>query len=390
MIAKNREERFRSVLLLVVLVVVLAPLIRYWFAASGWTDFLAFYNAGRMVAEEQAAFLYEQAVLSRRGAPHFLYAPLYAAFFLPLGLLSFEAARALWGILGMGALALSVVISRRWSLIPLHVGLLVVALFFPTYVALLLGQTSPLTLLLFAAVAALVWRRGGGGVAGVAAGLTLFKPQLILPLLLVWLWRRERRALVGMALAAMFLLLGSLLVSPSATLSFPSAHDEIGDVVMGAVVQRQINPTLYTVAGPAIALAGMAAALAALLYTWRWSLRYYEGLHHLPGQALTGSREPVSSPYHHALLWLAPFVITPYLGTYDLLLLLLPLSFLAPALRYDRLLRLAVALLWLNLTLFLLPAARSLAPWSLLLLFALCAWRANSAAPRPIARHSPA
>ncbi len=49
------------------------------------------------------------------------------------------------------------------------------------------------------------------------------------------------------------------------------------------------------------------------------------------------------SRYLQAMLWLAPVIVAPYLIIYDMLLIILPISFLAPLLRKDRLLQAGVA-----------------------------------------------
>ena len=353
-----RASSFRVLLAFVVATLIVLALIRLWLTANPWTDFLAFYNAGQMVADGESARLYDQARLNERGAPHFLYAPLFAAAFLPLAALPFTAARVLWGLLSVAALLLVASLARRWAALSLPLLLLGIAAFFPLYIALILGQTSPLTLLLLGAVAWLQWQRGaapgGSWQAGFLAGLNLYKPQLLLPLLFLWLRQRAWRALLGVAGAAVLVGGGSLLVSVPATLAFPAARDSLGTVVMGAVVGRQINPTLFTVAGPLVALLVALGATGLLLLLWRRR----------------------STHYHHALLWLCPLLVTPYLGTYDLLLLLLPLSFLAVPLRTDRVLQAAVILLWIPITLMLRPEFRLLVPWAMLLLYATCAWRA--------------
>ncbi len=355
------DPRFVRLLALVVGAAILLVLLRLWATAPRWSDFLAFYNGGQMAAEGKLASLYDQAVLNQRGAPHFLYAPLYTALFLPLSVLPFALARIAWGLLSVASLLWAAWISQRWSRVPLVLVLLALALCFPSYIALIIGQTSPLTLLLFAALALLVWRGEVGVLAGLLAGANLYKPQLLAPLLLLWLLQRQWRALGGVALAALLVGLGSLLLSPAATLAFPAARGTIGDVVMAAVVARGINPTLYTVAGPLVALLASVGSTVALLVAWRRPM----------------------TPYHHALLWLAPLVITPYLGSYDLLLLLLPLSFLAPVLRRDRPVLLAALLLWLLLGAMLWPPARFAIPWAMLLLFALCFWRAMTGEAPP-------
>lgn len=334
------------------------------------SDFLAFYTGGTALLRGVAAQLYDfdlhqawqlEWVGPSKRVSHFVYLPLFATFYLPLAAPPLWVARLLWLLGSLACLALAALMAQPWSGLTRRESALVILAFPGTYGALLVGQNSPLTLLLFASVARLLWRGERLGLAGVIAALALYKPQLLIGLLLWGLWQRRWQSMAGFVTVAFLIGVGSLLVSVPATLSYVS----LGQELFGPVTAHGVNAALYAelrgwfsdpLAGTVgIGLGG--GVMVALLLAWRHP----------------------TTPYHHAMLWLLPFLLSPYLANYDLMLLLLPLAFLAPCLPGDRVMQGIVAVLWLGPLVNLLAGdVALLAAWASLALYGLCFWRATT------------
>lgn len=193
---------------------LLVVLARYLFSIEGVLnasgrvvtgDFLAFYRAARMLAEGAGGCFYD--LHAQRAAQHALagvrlpffqpyaYPPLSAIALQPLSLLPYAAAFRLHGLLMVTALSLAL-----WALRPALPRLsgrrawitLVLLLFFfhPVARTAVGGQNTALTLALVLLLVASVLR-GAPLMAGVWLGLLSYKPQIGLPLLLVFAVRRE-------------------------------------------------------------------------------------------------------------------------------------------------------------------------------------------------------
>jgi hypothetical protein len=179
-------------------------------------DFLAFFGAGKLVLDGDAAGIYDRARLTAvertvvpgpvgaNGYMPFINPPFAAAAFAPLAAHSPEVARAVWAGVSLALLvAAAVVVVRRPSR-DRALGALLVASSFPVYHTLAEGQWS--ILLLAAGLAALAaGRRGRWGLVGLALVPFWLKPQLlVLPLVALALARRWRAlATVGIGGAAL-------------------------------------------------------------------------------------------------------------------------------------------------------------------------------------------
>jgi hypothetical protein len=168
-------------------------------------DFPAFYAAGSIVRSGDGGSLYdparqeiEQVELGLDGYLAFAYPPHVAAAYAPLSLLNFRTAYLFHTILMAAAFVASieilskpVPILRRWRWPILAAGFT----FYPLFTAVGGGQNAPLTLLLLA----VTWRaldEDRGALAGIAAGLLLYRPQYALPLIGLLLLARQRKAVV--------------------------------------------------------------------------------------------------------------------------------------------------------------------------------------------------
>lgn len=335
------------------------------------SDFLAFYTAGYAVAQGTPNALYDD-VLFRQwqyswvgawgNVTEYLYFPPFATFYLPFTALPLVGARVLGFLLGLGALAAAVRISKVWHRLRGWESALALFAFPATYSSLLIGQNTPLTLLLFCAVATWLYRGQRPFLLGVVAGLALYKPHFVLPLLVVLLVTRAWRSLVAFGLTGLTLLAGSFLFAPQATIYYLwLKRNDTGEIIAQSANAAPYVALLRHLDGPyAAALAILIALCVFILLTAAWGRP----------AAFTPTR------YHHALLWSAPTLITPFIATYDLLLLALPLAILVPHLRGDRPLQIVVAFVWLTpLCNLLFGHTVVLSVWATLALFLLCAWR---------------
>ena len=177
------------------------------------TDFVAISSGprlllsdpGHLYAPGAAAALDRSLTATDRFDRPFSFLPPAAIELAPLGLLPYGVAYLLWLGIGLASLAVSAWLlaprSRLWPLVLL--------LFLPAQLALIMGQTSTLTLLAFCALVRLIDRRPT--LAGVLVGLSpaTWKPQLVAPALAIALAAgRQWRALVGAALGPLLLVAG--------------------------------------------------------------------------------------------------------------------------------------------------------------------------------------
>src|SRR5215831_8453559 len=171
-------------------------------------DYIAFHTAGRLVLLGEAAHLYDhtrvsavQESLLQDTVPGFYDAfrnpPFFALVFAPLATLELLPGYALWSLLSLFCLGLSIWLLSH-EVVALRsrpVGAVVVVCgFAPVYFGLIDGQNSTVALLLYVLIYRALARRQERA-AGALAGLGLFKPQLFLILPLVFIATSRRRAL---------------------------------------------------------------------------------------------------------------------------------------------------------------------------------------------------
>ena len=189
------------------------------------TDFVNFYLGARIVRQSGGAQLYRrqtqdeayEALVGYRPNQYFLHPPFEAAALVPLTWLSLEHAFVLWMLINIALLGGSVL----W-LMPCNplvrdkplLALLVCFGFFPTLIALNLGQDSILLLFILCA-AYFLSRRGRELAAGLVLALLAIKFQYLAILVPLLLLSRRVRALAGLVAGAMLLGIVSLLVTGS-------------------------------------------------------------------------------------------------------------------------------------------------------------------------------
>jgi hypothetical protein len=173
-------------------------------------DMIQFHTAGSIVNAGQADRLYDQDFFQEAQRPligdtiawHSLYPPLLALLAAPWARLPYPAAQVVcWAAEAAGFL-LAGWMCYRWIKVPPRwrvTAMLALAAMFPLWVALRLGQLTPLWLLAVLG-GILLHQRGRCMSAGVLISLLALKPQLAAPLVLWLLMRRDWRALGGVAL----------------------------------------------------------------------------------------------------------------------------------------------------------------------------------------------
>ena len=315
------------------------------------TDHSAFHTAAVLLNEGHGEVLFdypELPVFSARqeelvGKPGFLdpyrNPPFYALLYGPTARLSYAASYAVWAVVGLlclvGGLRLvhGPAMGRPllWSLS-----------FFPTFAAVSFGQNTLLSFGVFALVYAAV-ARDRRFLAGVAAGLLLYKPQLLLGLGVWWVLdgRRYWPALSGLAVAGLALAGLSWAVLPTETaewvrrlpdiarydrFEFYNLHNPrgFGDLLTG---NRQIG-TWVGLAGLLLAVGRLwrfrrrhaaddrlvfAAAVFATLWGSPHTMTYEWALAVLPAVVLWDARPDrrVLWTGLFAIAWIALFVSTP-------------------------------------------------------------------------------
>jgi glycosyl transferase family 87 len=188
--------------------------------SRGYADFSNFYAAGKIVQARNGDRLYDLALqtkvqdqfseasaLNNRALPY-MRPPFEAFLFLPLSYLSFPLAYVVWvlfcvALVGATAAYLRPRISGLatipwWLYYPAYFS------FYPIMYGFILGQDSPLMLLLFGLVA-VQWLEGRDFLAGCFLGLALIKFQLVLPLVFILILKRQVRTLAGFSLVAALL-----------------------------------------------------------------------------------------------------------------------------------------------------------------------------------------
>jgi hypothetical protein len=188
--------------------------------SRGYADFSNFYGAGKIVQAGLGDRLYDLALqtkvqdqfseasaVNNRALPY-MRPPFEALLFLPLSYLSFPLAYVIWVLFSVALVGATAAFLRPrisglaaipwWLYYPAYFS------FYPIVYGFILGQDSPLMLLLFGLVA-VQWLRGRDFLAGCFLGLALIKFQLVLPLVLILILKKQGRTLAGFSLAAALL-----------------------------------------------------------------------------------------------------------------------------------------------------------------------------------------
>jgi len=314
-------------------------------------DHAAFHTAAALLADGRGAALFDypdvvefQAKQDElTGKPGFLDAyrnpPFYALLYRPTARLPYLSSYAIWAVIGVLCLVGGLVALRGRAVARPLVWTLS---FYPAFATVSFGQNTFLSFGVFALVYRLL-AADRRFMAGLAAGLLLYKPQLLFGLGLWWLFgiRRYWPALVGAAVTGLGLAGLSWLVVPDETLDWVRKLPEIarysqfefynlhnsrgfgflltGDQAVGQafglaglVVTAGWLWTFHRRFGPDVRLM-MAAAVFATLWGSPHTMTYEWALAAIPAVLLWDARpdlRPTWVPLF-ALAWVAMFVSTP-------------------------------------------------------------------------------
>jgi alpha-1,2-mannosyltransferase len=258
----GEPTRKPNLLFLAVLGAVLIQLAPVWVVRdqikNGRSDFSGFYSAGQIVATGHGRQLYDletqreaQRIFpTQSGRPALLpfnHPPFEALIFVPLSLLPYPAAFALWTACNM-AMWIGVLFLLRPYLPSLQkdfdLALIAISLFMPLLFNITQGQDSILALFLFAfCFVSLI--RNRTWLAGGALACAMFRPQLAIPAMLVLaLAHRQRWKLLTGFLSTCFALglLSVALVGWRALASYPEVL--LHYIPEGGIINPASMPTL--------------------------------------------------------------------------------------------------------------------------------------------------
>jgi Glycosyltransferase family 87 len=236
---------------------------------KGYPDFTIFYSSGSILAQGLGHQLYDEAtqyrvqqqfaagVSIRQGPLPYNHPPFEALAFVPFSFLSYPVAYCLWNLFNLIFLGTILFVLRPalpgLSSVPVVAWLFIWVAFFPVFFALLQGQDVLLLVLLFSAVYVLL-RKNSDIAAGCCLALGLFRFHLIVPLLLVLLWQKRGKAILGfLSTAAVLALISIAIVGWQGALSYP-----------GQVLQMERAMELHQTIFP-LRMANIRGLLASLL-----------------------------------------------------------------------------------------------------------------------------
>jgi hypothetical protein len=312
--------------------------------------FSQFYVAGTIIHRGEAERLYDQPYFrdlqqSMRDDPlRSLYPPTMGLLMAPLARLSYHQAMAVWYAIQVICILVTGVIFYRTSPLsrPWRINMLVALTgLVPLWIAVGVGQLSPMFLLLLAGGLALHKRRKCGW-AGLLFSLLALKPQLAAGLVLWMLLRRDIRTLLGLAAGfaiqamAVATLLGPGLwvdyLHAMPTISAVTRYYHYSPLVEASFVGMASN--LFWAAGLAawesmamkITYAATASAATLMLCHVVWARRSWQPTHAAPG----------TENLEYACGVLFMMVLPPYFLLYDQTLMAVPLVMLwsSPAWRW--------------------------------------------------------
>jgi hypothetical protein len=306
-------------------------------------DFLQFYTAGAVIDRGNPERLYDQSyfrefersIYGDQPAHYSLYPPMMAAAMSVLARFSFGPALAMWLVLQGACLAGACVLlyrtmafSRPWR----WTALLALFTVFPLWMMLYLKHLTSF-LLLVVAVGLTLHARDRRATAGLLLSLLAIKPQLAAGVFLWLLLRRDVRAIAGMVMGGLLQVAATAaLLGPGIFVQYVEAFPTINRVLEGG---RFTPITQGAIAGTLLDL------LTFRGYHCRESLLASELMRLLPAvvagclllqvmrvrRRLTGQGAAFHQAvrYEHAALVLFLVLAPPYLLSYDLLLLAIPL-----------------------------------------------------------------
>ena len=298
---------------------------------AGHCDFRHLYTAAYMVRTGHKKQLYDynlqrdfqnQLVSPAEIALPFNHLAYEALFFLPYSFGSFRVGYFAFLVTNIALLVLLIRLMRPWTTglksIFTWLPAAMFLTFTPVAAALMQGQDSIL-LLVFFILAYRVIREKKETTAGFLVGLGAAKIQMVLPVAAIFfLWKRWR-FVAGFALAfSSVLLISTLMVSADAMLSY--AHSLL---TMNATQSASVDPKISPIMMPN--LRGLVYALTAgrLSGFWVQAITLFVSLAILLLTTWYGRRRSCSEQFLMSVLFVV--VVSYYIYTHDLVLLLLPI-----------------------------------------------------------------
>ena len=311
------------------------------------TDYIQFYTSGITLRQDHADKLYDfdyqlQLELQIAGPDlvNFhanLTPPFFAWLFVPLSALPYGWSFVTWSILSLAGLLSSLKILGVTKFWPTFLWTLC---WFPVFAVISFGQNSVIAVFGLSATYHL-WKRNHTFLAGLVASLVLFKPQLIIGVSILWLirWRRDWRALLGLATGAAVLISLTFLLLPEASRQY---FQLAIDFLPGMIYQDQF---------PLYHLHALRGFWALLFPEMDWLAESLSGLLSLAGLGFF-IRFVISKRNHLPLCFTAAIAftifITPHAMIYDWALLIIPAIILWQEMpEYTHYWKVIFAIIWL-------------------------------------------
>ncbi len=299
-------------------------------------DFSSFYCAAQIVRQGLGRDLYDlrtQVEFQLKVASvHAFYnhPPYEALLFVPLTHFTYHTAYIIWTFVSVLLLTVAALLIKSHAKISLAIsqyvrlpgdlGLVLVLFitFAPATTCLLLGENSMLTLLIFTAVFVLL-KRGSEDFAGCVLALGLYKPQFILPFVVILLFRRKWTVIRGFAVVAFLLALVSIGISGLKVITtyprflfFDSTYQKVAG--FNPKYMPNIRGLLYLALDGRLGKPVFAFLVASFSLSVLWIA------------AKSWRDEEIGLSFSAALL--ATLLASYHLYNYDLVLLLLPIAIL--------------------------------------------------------------
>jgi hypothetical protein len=303
---------------------------------QGYSDFAIYYGAGTMVRQGLGHQLYDAGaqfriqrefspdVAIRLGALPYNHPPFEALLFVPFTYVPYASAFVLWDLATLAMLVALPFLLRphlrglqdyAWPL-----WLLTSLGFFPIFVALLQGQDAILLLFLYT-LAFVCLKKNRDVAAGGWLALGLFKPHLVLPVVLLLLVQGKKKVLFGfLPMAAILALVSATIAGWQGTVLYPQYVLRLETNMAGGAIVPSDMPNLRGVlsvllhGSPSVGIVALVLPIGVFLFSvWQCRLALTENSFNLK----------------LCLAMVATIVVSYHLLSYDLSLLMLPLLLLA-------------------------------------------------------------
>jgi len=321
----NRNARWtisRDALTLVICIGIFNWFILFLSSTHMLLDFATLYTGGGLVAEGHRALLFDMPmqmefqhrVLRLTKFFPFNHLAYESLLFAPLALLPFKYALWIWRILSVGMLMLGTrQLADLFHAARAHIFWIAVCCF-PVGVAVVQGQDSLLLLLLLSSAMTCL-KRDQDTMAGFLLALALFKPQLILPIAAILIWRRGYKFICG------FLFGAALVVGLSTAVTgfkgwqqmttlwrydVSSAADQISSFAKSMPNLRGILSAVGLSADAALVFSAVLSVLLFMLVAWQLRREHSPLILFPPLVALTR-------------------LLSPHVNAHDLSILLIPI-----------------------------------------------------------------